>query len=409
MKIIFWNSNGWEQDRCNKIAEVAFEEDADVICITDARMDPNREAHVKGYEKILDRITGKKWRIRMTCRPGKRKGCFVGGSLLMTSHNCANVRRVGLVKYGVVDKAEMIWLGQKVTVISTYGPYENDAKGSLRSALKKEYEGNFEDKYWDSIRENTRKGRVVIGGDFNMTGIEMDNRLRNYGLVRSDIGEGYTFKAEIGGEEVGRVIDHALTRELACEARATENGRFLRDHIPLIASVEIRGVAQKKGKRLAQIVVPMIRAGDSGARRRLEKEMEKNLSGDLVDWSHEQIVMWTANKAKEIAKNRNRKDNPDGWSPLTRLMRLRVKILGALFRRLDNRRSLEVCYPLYKETKKDMLDVELSQEEEEWLNENGVERTLPDWLVWKRNVILTELVKEIKALNKLTSSKMRKE
>jgi exonuclease III len=275
MKIIFWNSNGWEQDRCNKIAEVAFEEDADVICITDARMDPNREAHVKGYEKILDRITGKKWRIKMTCRPGKRKGCFVGGSLLMTSHNCANVRRVGLVKYGVVDKAEMIWLGQKVTVISTYRPYENDAKGSLRSALKKEYEGNFEDKYWDSIRENTRKGRVVIGGDFNMTGIEMDNRLRNYGLVRSDIGEGYTFKAEIGGEEVGRVIDHALTRELACEARATENGRFLRDHIPLIASVEIRGVAQKKGKRLAQIVVPMIRAGDSGARRRLEKEMEK--------------------------------------------------------------------------------------------------------------------------------------
>ena len=39
-----------------------------------------------------------------------------------------------------------------------------------------------------------------------------------------------------------------------------------------------------------------------------------------------------------------------------------------------------------------MLDVELSQEEEEWLGENGVERSLPDWRAWKRNVVLIELV-----------------
>ena len=97
-----------EQDRCNKIAKVALEEDADVICVTDARMDQYREKHIKGYEKILDRVTGKKWRIKMTCRPGRRGGCFVGGSLLMTSHNCANVRRVGLIKFGVLDRTDLI-------------------------------------------------------------------------------------------------------------------------------------------------------------------------------------------------------------------------------------------------------------------------------------------------------------
>ncbi len=69
-----WNSNGWEQDRCNKIAEVAFEEDANVICIPDARMDPNREVLVEGSEKILDRVTGKKWKIKMTCRLGVGSG-----------------------------------------------------------------------------------------------------------------------------------------------------------------------------------------------------------------------------------------------------------------------------------------------------------------------------------------------
>ena len=198
------------------MAEVAFEEDADVICITDARMDSNREAHIKGYERILDKVTGKKWRMKMTCRPGNRKGCYVGGSLLMTSHNCANVRRVGLIKYGVQDKVEMIWRGQKITVIATYRPYDNEAKGSL----KKEYEGSFEDKYWSTLRENTRRGKTIIGGDFNMTGIEMDNKLKTYGSSRRSISEGYTFKAEIGGEEVGRVIDHILTRELeTCDAK----------------------------------------------------------------------------------------------------------------------------------------------------------------------------------------------
>jgi hypothetical protein len=32
LRIIFWNSNGWEQERCDKISEVALEEESDVIC-----------------------------------------------------------------------------------------------------------------------------------------------------------------------------------------------------------------------------------------------------------------------------------------------------------------------------------------------------------------------------------------
>ena len=48
LKTIFWNSNGWEQERCEKIAEVALEEEADVICILEARMHPAREGHMKG-------------------------------------------------------------------------------------------------------------------------------------------------------------------------------------------------------------------------------------------------------------------------------------------------------------------------------------------------------------------------
>ena len=38
LRSIFWNANGWNKDRCDRIAQVAQEENADVICITDAKM-----------------------------------------------------------------------------------------------------------------------------------------------------------------------------------------------------------------------------------------------------------------------------------------------------------------------------------------------------------------------------------
>ena len=104
LKFIFLNSNGWEQERCEKIAEAALEEEADVICIQDARMHPAREGHMKGYEKRLERVTGKKWRGKVTNRPEKAKGCMIGGSILFKSHNCADVRRIEVIKYGVMDK-----------------------------------------------------------------------------------------------------------------------------------------------------------------------------------------------------------------------------------------------------------------------------------------------------------------
>ena len=88
---------------------------------------------------------------------------------------------------------------------------------------------------------------------------------------------------------------------------------------------------------------PIIRAGDAGAIRKLNKEFERMIEEGLEDWEHNQVVIWTANKAKEIAKKRNRKDNPDGWSPLTRLMRLKVKVLGMVLRRLEWNKGMGDC------------------------------------------------------------------
>jgi hypothetical protein len=86
LKVIFWNSNGWDKERCDRIAQVAAEEQVDVICLLDVRMDQGRKKGLKSYESILEKATGRAWRGKMVARPGRKRRCYVGGSLLMTSH-----------------------------------------------------------------------------------------------------------------------------------------------------------------------------------------------------------------------------------------------------------------------------------------------------------------------------------
>ena len=63
------------------------------------------------------------------------------------------------------------------------------------------------------------------------------------------------------------------------------------DHIPVIASLQITWVTRKEGRKLGTIQIPNFRAGDSGARRRLHKEMDKIVASGLQDWTHDQLVV----------------------------------------------------------------------------------------------------------------------
>ena len=84
-----------------------------------------------------------------------------------------------------------------------------------------------------------------------------------------------------GDEHRGRVIDHILTRGYVCTATLSQNGRFLNDHIPMIAKVEVKGIYKEEGRRLKNVMAPNIRPGDGGARRRLLKEFDKIVSAGL--------------------------------------------------------------------------------------------------------------------------------
>jgi hypothetical protein len=90
-------------------------------------------------------------------------------------------------------------------------------------------------------------------------------------------------------------------------------------------------------------------------------------------------------------------------------MRLKVKLLGMAYRRIEARKGFGDCYKTYKVIKRNMKNIELTEEELVWLGDNGVTHYLPDWHKRTKCLERTELVKEIKLLNKLTSSRMRKE
>ena len=59
-------------------------------------------------------------------------------------------------------------------------------------------------------------------------------------------------------------------------------------------------------------------------------------------------------------------------------MRLRAKLVGAVHKRLEKGLDIGVCYKLFKEVKKDTVNMELSEEEKEWLQENGIQIDLPE-------------------------------
>jgi hypothetical protein len=173
---------------------------------------------MKGYEKRFEKVTGEKWKGKVINRPERSKGCMIGGSILFTSHNCADVRRSSLIKYGVMDKISLSWMRERINIVSTYKPYPNKAKGSLLSAVTEGGEC-FEDRYWETLIGGAGNGKMIIGGDFNLKCYEIDERIGESGLIREQFHKGsYTFKSDIEEEQRGRTIDHILSRGHQCSA-----------------------------------------------------------------------------------------------------------------------------------------------------------------------------------------------
>ena len=110
--IIFWNCNGWRGDRtidkATLLGGIAKDEDAEMMCITDVRLD-NWEG-LKGRASLcrtLEKATGKTWGGEYISR---REDKRVGGAYILHTVDWTNVKITQKIKYGIItDQWRLEW------------------------------------------------------------------------------------------------------------------------------------------------------------------------------------------------------------------------------------------------------------------------------------------------------------
>ena len=77
-----------------------------------------------------------------------------------------------LVSNGCMIEVNGKWNGLQTKVISVYRPCMGNGPNALRVKLNDEYNGDFENVFWNQLGDAAKIGPVMIGGDFNM-GVEL--------------------------------------------------------------------------------------------------------------------------------------------------------------------------------------------------------------------------------------------
>ena len=110
-KGIFWNCNGWKGDgtidKAALLGSIARDEEAEMMCITDVRLD-NLEG-MRGKSNIcrtLGRITGKTWAGEHIARREDKRS---GGAYILHTVDWTNVKIKEKIKYGVMIDIEGNW------------------------------------------------------------------------------------------------------------------------------------------------------------------------------------------------------------------------------------------------------------------------------------------------------------
>ncbi len=222
----------------------------------------------------------------------------------------------------------------------------------------------------------------MIGGDFNLEGTSVNERLLESSFLRVPYEEESSFRKLHLGSYRGAAIDHILSNKEGVTSSITPDGLYMGDHFPLIAAIEA-GVLPTVAKRITVKATPRIKSSDKGGLRRLNRALAKRFA-DISTFSLVAITDWTVREERRIAESRRYKFNPDGWSPISRLLQLRLRVLGALLKRLLDGAGTAGCHSFYDQARRDIAAVKLSEDEEEWLVANDVPRYLPPWSEWRR-------------------------
>ena len=182
-KIAFWNCNGWRGElhvsKERTLGEMAANEDVEMICVTDTRLDNFSGLHVvENTCEELKRHTGKTWAGRDISR---KEDIRAGGAMVFHTANWTGVKISDKISYGTCVEVIGKWAGVRHTVLSVYRPCNNEKEGSLRATLDYELRGKLEELLWGIVAGKGDEEIKVVGGDFSMSGDQMDKKIVEMG------------------------------------------------------------------------------------------------------------------------------------------------------------------------------------------------------------------------------------
>ena len=86
----------------------------------------------------------------------------------------------------------------------------------------------------------------------------------------------------------------------------------------------------------------------------------------------EEIIKENRRIVEKISANRNTKRNPNGWSPISRLVSLRISVHGTARRMKDKLTYEKVMKERVEELKRSEESLTLNEDEVRWLRDNGL-------------------------------------
>jgi hypothetical protein len=165
-------------------------------------------------------------------------------------------------------------------------------------------------------------------------------------------------------------------------AKVSNTGLNLNDH-----SIKIGWLKAEKGiimrKEMKGVKRLTFRPSDKGATKRFEKAWGRIHDSRLKEMSMEDIVKENMGIVVRIMKNRNTKVNPNGWSPISRLISLRISVHGTARRMKDRIDYVKIMKARVEELKRSEEELVLNVNEIGWLRDNGLYERPVDWQEWK--------------------------
>ena len=134
LRTIFWNSNGWNADKGQRIADLAAIEGASVIGITDVRINGSEMGKkLSSLLFFLEIKTKLKWRGKVF---PTINGAEAGGAIIVVSDRFMDAKFLEILPGGVLSGVKGNWGKYKINVGLLYRPSNGGGAGSLRQKAK---------------------------------------------------------------------------------------------------------------------------------------------------------------------------------------------------------------------------------------------------------------------------------